>query len=126
MRRVTGSRGFGYISYDSLDASDAATEAMTGQYLYNCHAYNKDTKGEQQEEKIELQWNNFGLKGQEPREIVAEAAMEEGNCELEFGLDNYKKLNKSFHLSRILKWLRRKQEQRNKIKLEKKKMHTPR
>ncbi|KAG5391182.1 hypothetical protein IGI04_032723 [Brassica rapa subsp. trilocularis] len=76
MRRVTGSRGFGFISYDSLDASDAATEAMTGQYLYNCHAYNKDTKGEQQEvsshldetkEKIELQWNNFGLKGQEPR-----------------------------------------------------------
>ena len=35
-------------------------------------------------------------------EIVAEAVMEEGNCELEFGFDNYKKLNKSFHLSRIL------------------------
>ncbi|CAH8367615.1 unnamed protein product [Eruca vesicaria subsp. sativa] len=27
------SRGFGFISYDSIDASDAAIEAMTGQYL---------------------------------------------------------------------------------------------
>ncbi|KAJ4889014.1 RNA-binding (RRM/RBD/RNP motifs) family protein [Raphanus sativus] len=45
------SRGFGFISYDSFDASDAAIEAMTGQYLCNrqitvSYAYKKDTKGE--------------------------------------------------------------------------------
>ncbi|XP_024016602.1 splicing factor 3B subunit 4 [Eutrema salsugineum] len=43
--------GFGFISYDSFDASDAAIEAMTGQYLCNrqitvSYAYKKDTKGE--------------------------------------------------------------------------------
>ncbi|CAN8271168.1 unnamed protein product [Cochlearia groenlandica] len=46
-----GSRGFGFISYDSFDASDAAIESMTGQYLCNrqitvSYAYKKDTKGE--------------------------------------------------------------------------------
>ncbi|KAG7584293.1 RNA recognition motif domain [Arabidopsis suecica] len=45
------SRGFGFISYDSFEASDAAIEAMTGQYLSNrqitvSYAYKKDTKGE--------------------------------------------------------------------------------
>ncbi|KAK6152913.1 hypothetical protein DH2020_012552 [Rehmannia glutinosa] len=46
------SRGFGFISYDSFDASDAAIETMNGQYLCNrqitvSYAYKKDTKGEQ-------------------------------------------------------------------------------
>ncbi|KAK9265735.1 hypothetical protein L1049_023779 [Liquidambar formosana] len=45
------SRGFGFVSYDSFEASDAAIEAMTGQYLCNrqitvSYAYKKDTKGE--------------------------------------------------------------------------------
>jgi splicing factor 3B subunit 4 len=45
------SRGFGFISYDSFEASDAAIEAMDGQYLCNraitvSYAYKKDTKGE--------------------------------------------------------------------------------
>ncbi|KAL3701799.1 hypothetical protein R1sor_019821 [Riccia sorocarpa] len=45
------SRGFGFISYDSFEASDAAIEAMNGQYLCNrpitvSYAYKKDTKGE--------------------------------------------------------------------------------
>ncbi|EOA12076.1 hypothetical protein CARUB_v100079351mg, partial [Capsella rubella] len=45
------SRGFGFISYDSFEASDAAIEAMTGQYLSNrqvtvSYAYKKDSKGE--------------------------------------------------------------------------------
>eukprot|EP00898_Chlorokybus_atmophyticus_P000539 jgi/Chlat1/1486/Chrsp12S02035 len=45
------SRGFGFISYDSFEASDAAIEAMNGQYLCNraitvTYAYKKDTKGE--------------------------------------------------------------------------------
>ncbi|KAJ8431598.1 hypothetical protein Cgig2_025640 [Carnegiea gigantea] len=45
------SRGFGFVSYDSFEASDAAIEAMNGQYLCNrqitvSYAYKKDTKGE--------------------------------------------------------------------------------
>ncbi|KAL7749901.1 Spliceosome-associated protein 49 [Sorochytrium milnesiophthora] len=45
------SRGFGFISYDSFEASDAAIEAMNGQYLMNSvvnvsYAFKKDGKGE--------------------------------------------------------------------------------
>ncbi|GMH38962.1 hypothetical protein BSKO_06860 [Bryopsis sp. KO-2023] len=45
------SRGFGFVSYDCFEASDAAIEAMNGQYLCNrpitvSYAYKKDTKGE--------------------------------------------------------------------------------
>ncbi|XWS29315.1 hypothetical protein CRYUN_Cryun24cG0018500 [Craigia yunnanensis] len=45
------SHGFGFISYNSFEASDAAIEAMNGQYLCNrqitvSYAYKKDTKGE--------------------------------------------------------------------------------
>lgn len=45
------SRGFGFISYDSFEASDAAIEAMNGQFLCNRpitvnYAYKKDGKGE--------------------------------------------------------------------------------
>lgn len=29
------SRGFGFVSYDSFEASDAAVEAMNGQFLCN-------------------------------------------------------------------------------------------
>ena len=29
------SRGFGFVSYDTFEASDAAVEAMNGQYLCN-------------------------------------------------------------------------------------------
>ena len=44
------SRGFGFISYDSFEAADAALEAMAGQYLCNrpiavSYAFKKDTKG---------------------------------------------------------------------------------
>ena len=45
------SKGFGFVSYDCFEASDAAIEAMNGQYLCNraisvAYAYKKDTKGE--------------------------------------------------------------------------------
>ena len=45
------SRGFGFVSYDSFEAADAAIEAMNGQFLCNrpisvTFAYKKDTKGE--------------------------------------------------------------------------------
>lgn len=45
------SKGFGFVSYDSFEASDAAIQAMNGQYLGGRpisvnYAYKKDTKGE--------------------------------------------------------------------------------
>lgn len=46
-----GSKGFGFVSYDNFESSDAAIEAMNGQYLCNrpihvSYALKKDTKGE--------------------------------------------------------------------------------
>ena len=45
------SKGFAFINYASFDASDAAIEAMDGQYLCNrpitcSYAFKKETKGE--------------------------------------------------------------------------------
>lgn len=45
------SKGFGFVSFDCFEASDAAIEGMNGQYLCNrqitaSYAYKKDTKGE--------------------------------------------------------------------------------
>jgi len=45
------SRGYGFISFESFEASDLAIESMNGQYLYNriivCqYAFKKDTPGE--------------------------------------------------------------------------------
>ncbi len=34
-----GSRGFGFVGYDCFEASDAAIEAMSGQYLCNRHVH---------------------------------------------------------------------------------------
>lgn len=44
------SKGFGFVSFDCFEASDAAIEAMNGQFLCNrsisvAYAYKKDTKG---------------------------------------------------------------------------------
>lgn len=44
------SKGFGFVSFDCFEASDAAIEGMNGQYLCNrqitvSYAYKKDTKG---------------------------------------------------------------------------------
>eukprot|EP00887_Chlorella_sp_A99_P002695 scaffold6.g2695.t1 len=45
------SKGFGFISFDAFESSDAAIEAMNGQFLMNrgisvTYAYKKDTRGE--------------------------------------------------------------------------------
>jgi len=45
------SKGYGFVSYDSFEASDAAIANMNGQYFCNrnihvSYAYKKDTKGE--------------------------------------------------------------------------------
>ncbi|CAJ0633918.1 9696_t:CDS:2 [Entrophospora sp. SA101] len=47
------SKGYGFISYDNFDSSDAAIDAMNGQYLMNkpitvSYAFKKDGKGERQ------------------------------------------------------------------------------
>lgn len=44
-------KGYGFISFDNFDSSDAAIEAMNGQYLMNkqisvTYAFKKDGKGE--------------------------------------------------------------------------------
>ncbi|KAK0592684.1 hypothetical protein LWI29_023577 [Acer saccharum] len=72
------SRGFGFISYDSFEASDAAIEAMNGQYLCNrqitvSYAYKKDTKGERHGTPAEriLAANNPGSQKSRPHTLFA-------------------------------------------------------
>jgi len=48
---VGTSKGFGFVSFDSFESSDAAIESMSGQFLCNrpihvSYAFKKDTKGE--------------------------------------------------------------------------------
>ncbi|GAA0162184.1 RNA splicing factor [Lithospermum erythrorhizon] len=72
------SRGFGFISYDSFEASDAAIEAMNGQYLCNrqitvSYAYKKDTKGERHGTPAErvLAASNPGIQRHRPHTLFA-------------------------------------------------------
>ncbi|KAM7520221.1 hypothetical protein LguiB_019183 [Lonicera macranthoides] len=72
------SRGFGFISYDSFEASDAAIEAMNGQYLCNrqitvSYAYKKDTKGERHGTPAErvLAASNPGAQKSRPHTLFA-------------------------------------------------------
>ncbi|KAJ0968835.1 hypothetical protein J5N97_021712 [Dioscorea zingiberensis] len=72
------SRGFGFISYDSFETSDAAIEAMNGQYLCNrqitvSYAYKKDTKGERHGTPAErvLAASNPGTQRNRPHTLFA-------------------------------------------------------
>ncbi|KAJ4959004.1 hypothetical protein NE237_026115 [Protea cynaroides] len=72
------SRGFGFISYDSFESSDAAIEAMNGQYLCNrqitvSYAYKKDTKGERHGTPAErvLAASNPGAQKNRPHTLFA-------------------------------------------------------
>jgi splicing factor 3B subunit 4 len=52
------SKGYGFVSYDSFEASDAARETMSGQYLLSKqitveYAYKKDGKGERHGDEAE-------------------------------------------------------------------------
>lgn len=52
------SKGYGFVSYDSFEASDAAKETMNGQYLLSKqitveYAYKKDGKGERHGDEAE-------------------------------------------------------------------------
>lgn len=72
------SRGFGFVSYDSFETSDAAIEAMNGQYLCNrqitvSYAYKKDTKGERHGTPAErmLAASNPGTQKNRPHTLFA-------------------------------------------------------
>uniref|UniRef100_A0A0D6QZQ8 Splicing factor 3B subunit 4 n=1 Tax=Araucaria cunninghamii TaxID=56994 RepID=A0A0D6QZQ8_ARACU len=72
------SRGFGFVSYDSFETSDAAIEAMNGQYLCNrqitvSYAYKKDTKGERHGTPAErlLAASNPGTQRNRPHTLFA-------------------------------------------------------
>lgn len=72
------SRGFGFISYDSFEASDGAIESMNGQYLCNrqitvSYAYKKDTKGERHGTPAErtLASSNPGAQKSRPHTMFA-------------------------------------------------------
>ncbi|KAH7436515.1 hypothetical protein KP509_05G023600 [Ceratopteris richardii] len=72
------SRGFGFISYDSFEASDAAIDAMGGQYLCNrpitvSYAFKKDTKGERHGTPAErmLASNNPNVQKNRPHTLFA-------------------------------------------------------
>lgn len=81
------SRGFGFISYESFEASDAAIEAMNGQYLCNrqitvSYAYKKDTKGERHGTPAErvLAASNPGIQKSRPHTLFASGPPSVGNA----------------------------------------------
>ncbi|CAA2969472.1 splicing factor 3B subunit 4 [Olea europaea subsp. europaea] len=79
------SRGFGFISYDSFEASDAAIEAMNDQYLCNrqitvSYAYKKDTKGERHGTPAERVLAASNPTGQKSRPHTLFATQWYGQC----------------------------------------------
>ncbi|GAQ80556.1 RNA recognition motif containing protein [Klebsormidium nitens] len=79
------SKGFGFISYDSFEASDAAIEAMNGQYLCNkaitvSYAFKKDTKGERHGSAAErlLASSNPAALRNRPHTLFADAPPPDG------------------------------------------------
>jgi len=72
------SRGFGFVSFRTFEASDAAIEAMNGQFLYNrpvtvSYAFKKDSRGERHGTPAErlLAHKNRGLGEQRPHTMFA-------------------------------------------------------
>jgi len=68
VREEEGTKGCGFISYDSFDAADAAVESMNGQFLCGrqisvCYAIKKGTKGDRHGSEAErlLAANNPNL-----------------------------------------------------------------
>jgi len=61
------SKGFAFINFASFDASDAAMEAMNGQYLCNraitiSYAFKKDAKGERHGSAAGMKFVSFCIK----------------------------------------------------------------
>jgi splicing factor 3B subunit 4 len=74
------SKGFAFINFASFDASDAALEAMNGQYLCNrpitiSYAFKKDSKGERHGSEAErfLAAQNPLPQAERPHQLFADA-----------------------------------------------------
>mmetsp|Transcript_6183 Transcript_6183/g.17665 ORF Transcript_6183/g.17665 Transcript_6183/m.17665 type:complete len:255 (-) Transcript_6183:13-777(-) len=80
------SRGFGFISYDTFEASDAALVGMNGQFLCNrpisvSYAYKKETKGERHGSAAErLMAANRPMDMPKPAAAPAMSAKQEGDA----------------------------------------------
>lgn len=77
---TNSSKGFAFINYASFDASDAAMEAMNGQYLCNrpitiSYAFKKDSKGERHGSEAErfLAAQNPLPQAERPHQLFADA-----------------------------------------------------
>ena len=75
-----GSKGYAFINFASFDASDAALEAMNGQYLCNrpitvSYAFKKDSKGERHGSEAErfLAAQNPLPQAERPHQLFADA-----------------------------------------------------
>ncbi len=73
-------RGFGFVSYDNFESSDAAVEAMNGQWLANrqiqvSYAFKKDGKGERHGSAAERLLASQARKVQQQRQQQSMAAM---------------------------------------------------
>eukprot|EP00038_Savillea_parva_P031479 m.87013 g.87013 ORF g.87013 m.87013 type:complete len:387 (+) comp9685_c1_seq1:70-1230(+) len=75
------SKGFAFVNYASFEASDAAIEAMNGQFLHNraitiSYAYKRDTKGERHGSAAErlLAAQNPIIKETQPHQHFADSA----------------------------------------------------
>lgn len=74
------SKGFAFINFASFEASDAAIDAMNGQYLCNraislSYAFKKDTKGERHgsaAERLLAAQNPLSI-GERPHQLFADA-----------------------------------------------------
>lgn len=76
------SKGYGFISYDSFEASDRALESMNGQYLMNKpvkinYAFKRDGKGERHGDEAErllaaqAKKNNYQLPIQQQQQAIS-------------------------------------------------------
>jgi splicing factor 3B subunit 4 len=81
------SRGFGFVSFDSFEASDAAIDAMNGQFLCNRpitvnYAFKKDGKGERHgsaaERLLSAQAQRSGLVSSKPAQMPQMAQIPQG------------------------------------------------
>lgn len=79
------SKGFAFVNYASFEASDAAMDAMNGQFLHNraitmSYAYKKDSRGERHGSAAErlLAAQNPVVQNERPHQMFADKAPELG------------------------------------------------
>jgi RNA recognition motif-containing protein len=76
------SKGFGFVSYDCFEASDAAIEAMNGQFLCNraiavSYAYKKESKGGRWRRGG---WGDGACRGREVQQRLQVVSFLRGSC----------------------------------------------